>query len=76
MVTLLGIGQAFELDRGMVPQAEMDAFEIVEAFDVVAANVEAAFLGCSASHGGFPMFSAVLCTPLVRTGQAVQSSAA
>src|SRR3989304_2347731 len=34
--TLLGIGQAFELDRGMVPQAGVDAFEVVEAFDVAA----------------------------------------
>ena len=34
--TSLGIGQAFELDRGMVPQAGMDAFEVVEALDVAA----------------------------------------
>ena len=34
MDTLLGIGQAFELDRRMIPQAGVDAFAVVEAFDI------------------------------------------
>ena len=31
---MLGIGQAFELDRGMIAQAGMDAFFVVETIDV------------------------------------------
>ena len=34
MDTLLGIGQAFELDRGMIPHAGVDAFALVKAFDI------------------------------------------
>jgi hypothetical protein len=32
--TLLGIGQAFELDRGMIAQAGVDALFVVEALNV------------------------------------------
>ena len=34
MDTLLGMCQAFELDRGMIAQAGVDAFFVVEALDV------------------------------------------
>jgi hypothetical protein len=34
--TLLGICQAFELDRGMVPQTGVQALGVVEAIDVAA----------------------------------------
>ena len=51
---MLGIGQAFELDRGMIAQARVDAFFVVEAIDVTGdGGVEFGIASEAASVGEF-----------------------